>query len=113
MENLDIYSLIDKSLKYYDKQNTKYKNFIDNNNVSFNRDKVEIYFNDGEDKETFKYQGAGIFDGFTKIALTDQPVNNVAPVSSAGTAQSGSITPSYTYTGISDPYRGSGSRVVS
>lgn len=69
MENLDIYSLIDKSLKYYDKQNTKYRKFIDNNNVSFNRDKVEIYFNDGEEKETFKYQGAGIFDGFTKIWL--------------------------------------------
>ena len=53
------------------------------------------------------------FDGFTKIPLANQPVENVAPVSSTGTAQSGSITPAYTYTGINDPYRGSGSRVVS
>ena len=53
------------------------------------------------------------FDGFTKIPLANQPVENVAPVSSSGASQSGNITPAYTYTGISDPYRGSGTRVVS
>lgn len=53
------------------------------------------------------------FDGFTKIPLGDQPIENVAPVSTSGAAQTGTITPAYTYTGINDPYSGSGTRVVS
>lgn len=53
------------------------------------------------------------FDGFTKIPLSQAPVENVAPVSTSGAAQTGSITPAYSYTGINDPFRGSRSRVVS
>ena len=53
------------------------------------------------------------FDGFTKIPLANQPVENVAPTSTSGAAQTGTITPAYTYTGINDPYRGSTTRVVS
>jgi len=53
------------------------------------------------------------FDGFTKIPLVNQPIENVAPVSTSGAAQTGTITPAYTYTGINDPYSGSGTRVVS
>ena len=53
------------------------------------------------------------FDGFDKIALSNAPMENVDPVSSAGVLQTGTITPAYTYTGINDPYRGSSQRVVS
>jgi len=53
------------------------------------------------------------FDGFTKIPLSQAPVENVAPVSTSGAAQTGSITPAYSYSGINDPFRGSRSRVVS
>ena len=53
------------------------------------------------------------FDEFTKIPLANQPVENVAPTSTSGAAQTGTITPAYTYTGINDPYRGSTTRVVS
>ena len=54
------------------------------------------------------------FDGFTKIPLVNQPVDNVTPTSTSGADQSGgNITPSYTYSGINDPYRGSTTRVVS
>ena len=53
------------------------------------------------------------FDGFTKIPLSQAPVENVAPVSTSGVAQTGSITPAYSYSGINDPFRGSRSRVVS
>lgn len=53
------------------------------------------------------------FDGFTKIPLAQQPTENVAPTSTSGAAQAGSVTPAYTYTGINDPYRGSTTRVVS
>ena len=53
------------------------------------------------------------FDGFDKIALSNAPMENVDPVSSAGVLQTGTITPAYTYTGINDTYRGSSQRVVS
>jgi hypothetical protein len=74
-------------------------------------------FDFSKDVDKLKPAGAKtaltFFDGFTKIPLAQQPTENVAPVSSAGAAQSGSITPAYTYTGINDPYRGSTTRVVS
>lgn len=64
MDNLDIYSLINKALKYYDNQKVKFKNY-QNMKETVNREEQTIKFGD----KTFSYEALGIFDNTTRIWL--------------------------------------------
>lgn len=63
--DLDLTTLIDKALNYYDEQNIKYDKYINSDNITLNRDKNIINFND-LNKE-FKYECLGLFDNNTNI----------------------------------------------
>ena len=64
MDNLDIYSLIDKALKYYDNQKVKFKKY-QTMKETIDREEQTIKFED----ETYTYEALGIFDNTTKIWL--------------------------------------------
>lgn len=64
--NLDLSSLINKALNYYDTQNNEYSIYIKSDNINLDRDNNTIKFNDINNKE-FKYEFLGIFDNSTNI----------------------------------------------
>jgi hypothetical protein len=63
--NIDLYSLIDKALSFYDKKNREYNKYLNLENISIDREKTKIIFNDN-DKE-FNYEVLGVFDNTTNI----------------------------------------------
>ena len=66
--DIDLSILIDKALNYYDKQNIEYSKYINSDNITLDRDKNIIKFNDYNDKQSiFKYEFLGIFDNTTNI----------------------------------------------
>ncbi len=58
-------TLIDKSFNFYDYQNNKYKEYLNEDDITVTRDKNIIKFNN-LDKE-FKYELLGMFDNTTNI----------------------------------------------
>jgi hypothetical protein len=64
--DLDLSSLIDKALNYYDKHNNEYNKYIKSDNIILDRDNNTIKFVDLDNKE-FKYEFLGIFDNSTNI----------------------------------------------
>jgi hypothetical protein len=70
--DIDLSTLIDKALDYYDKHNIEYSDYIKSDNISLDRDKNIIKFNDytqsvDNTKNVFKYEFLGIFDNTTNI----------------------------------------------
>ena len=66
--DIDLSILIDKALNYYDKHNIEYSKYINSDNITLDRDKNIIKFNDYNDKQSiFKYEFLGIFDNTTNI----------------------------------------------
>ncbi len=61
----DLNTLIDKSLNFYDEQNKKYKEYLNEDDIVVTRDKNIIKFNN-LNKE-FKYELVGMFDNTTNI----------------------------------------------
>tara|TARA_B110001469_G_C9376485_1_gene195615 strand:- start:63 stop:566 length:504 start_codon:yes stop_codon:yes gene_type:complete len=64
-ENSELNMLIVNSLKLFDEQNKKYKKYINNNNINFDRDNSIITFNDFN--KIFSYQTLGIYDKTTNV----------------------------------------------
>jgi hypothetical protein len=64
--DIDLSILIDKALDYYDKHNIEYSKYIKSDNISLDRDKNIIKFNDYTQSD-FKYECLGIFDNTTNI----------------------------------------------
>ncbi len=63
MDDLNI--LIDKSLNFYDNQNKKYKEYLNDEDITVTRDKNLIKFN--KLNKEFKYELLGMFDNTTNI----------------------------------------------
>lgn len=68
---MELSNLIKKSLDYYDKQNEKYKDYIENVTIYFDENNNEITIesntNSAIEKITKKYEVLGIFNNQTKI----------------------------------------------
>jgi hypothetical protein len=64
--DLDLSSLIDKALNYYDNHNNEYNKYIKSDNIILDRDNNTIKFIDFDNKE-FNYEFLGIFDNSTTI----------------------------------------------
>jgi len=56
--DIDLSNLIDKALDYYDKHNIEYSKYIKSDNISLDRDKNIIKFNEVDDNKqsVFKYE---------------------------------------------------------
>ena len=70
--DLDLSILIDKALNYYDKHNIEYSKYINSRNITLDRDKNIIKFNDYTQsvdnmQSVFKYEVLGIFDNTTTV----------------------------------------------
>lgn len=65
--DIDLSILIDKALDYYDKHNIEYLKYIKSDNISLDRDKNIIKFNDINNISEFKYEFLGIFDNTTNV----------------------------------------------
>ncbi len=65
--DLDLSSLIDKALNYYDTHNIKYNKYIKTENINLDRNNNIIKFVDIDDNVEFKYEFLGIFDNSTNI----------------------------------------------
>ncbi len=63
--DLDLSTLINNALIYYDKQNIEYNDYIKSDNITVERDAHKITFNDNS--KDFKYEFLGIFDNTTNI----------------------------------------------
>ncbi len=63
--DLDLSTLINNALIYYDKQNIEYNDYIKSDNITVERDANKITFNDNS--KDFKYEFLGIFDNTTNI----------------------------------------------
>ncbi len=63
--NLDLSTLIDKALNYYDLHNIEYAKYIKTDNILLEREKNIIKFTDNNIE--FKYEFLGIFDNTTNI----------------------------------------------
>lgn len=63
--DLDLVSLIDKALNYYDQHNIEYDKYIKTENIQLEREKNIIKFPDINTE--FKYEFLGIFDNTTNI----------------------------------------------
>ena len=62
--DLDLSTLINNALNYYDKNNIEYSKYINSEKITIERDKNKIIF---DDKDDFKYECLGIFDNTTNI----------------------------------------------
>ena len=65
--NIDLKSLIDKALYYYDIKSIEYKNFIDSDNIIIGKENQTISFPDVDIKALYNYEVLGIFDNTTNI----------------------------------------------
>jgi len=65
--NIDLKSLIDKAIYYYDIKSIEYKNYIDSDNIIINRENQTIEFPDIDKTLISKYEILGIFDNTTNI----------------------------------------------
>jgi hypothetical protein len=65
--DLDLISLIDKALNYYDQHNIEYEKYIKTDNIQLEREKNIIKFPDINTSNEFKYEFLGIFDNTTNI----------------------------------------------
>ncbi len=65
--DIDLSTLIDKALNYYDKHNIEYDKYIKSDNIILERDNNIIRFPDVEENKEFKYEFLGIFDNTTNI----------------------------------------------
>jgi hypothetical protein len=65
MDDINLDALIDKSLNFFDGQNKKYKEYLKEDDITFNRDINSVKFNN-LNKE-FKYEVLGMFDNTTNI----------------------------------------------
>ncbi len=67
MDNdLELSTLIDKALDYYDKKNIEYNKYLHTENINVDREKQTIKFPDINEK-IYKYEVLGIFDNTTHI----------------------------------------------
>lgn len=66
MDNIDLSTLIDKALNYYDAKNTEYNKYIVSSNIIVERESNNIRFTD-IDNTMFKYEILGVFDNTTSI----------------------------------------------
>ncbi len=64
--DIDLSNLIDKAFDYYDNHNNEYSKYIKSDNITLDRDKNIIKFNDFN-QSVFKYEFLGIFDNTTNI----------------------------------------------
>ena len=67
MDSKNLNHLIKKSLETYDIKNKKYSKYINNENVTFDRDNIKIKFDDFND--TFNYQVLGTFLPYNNVWL--------------------------------------------
>ena len=67
MSKVDLFNLIDKALKYYDSKKKEFKKHIRTSDVSFNREKQSIIFNNIDKNKEYKTEVLGIFDNTTSI----------------------------------------------
>jgi len=68
--DLDLSTLINNALIYYDKQNIEYDEYIKSNNITVERETNKIIFNDNSkelNSKELKYEFLGIFDNTTNI----------------------------------------------
>ena len=65
-DNINLASLVDKSLLLYDTKMIKYNKFINIENIKVDRDKTTIIFPDIDDT-VYKYEILGIFDNTNSI----------------------------------------------
>jgi len=63
--DLDLSSLINNALVYYDKNNIEYDRYIKSDNITIKRETKNIIFNDINNE--FNYEFLGIFDNTTNI----------------------------------------------
>jgi hypothetical protein len=63
--DLDLSTLINNALIYYDKQNIEYDEYIKTTNITVERETNKIIFNDNS--KELKYEFLGIFDNTTNI----------------------------------------------
>jgi hypothetical protein len=66
MDNIDLTSLIDKAIYYYDLKTIQYKKFIDTETIVVNRETNTITF-DKFDNDMFTYEILGVFDNLNNI----------------------------------------------
>ena len=66
--DIDLTSLIDKALLYYDKKTIEYNKYITSSNVVIDRDQTTIKFID-VNQDVFKYDILGVFDNTNNIWL--------------------------------------------
>ena len=64
--NIDLSSLIDKAIDYYDIKSLQYKKYIDSDNITLNREDNTIIFPD-VDEIKYTYEVLGFFDNTTNI----------------------------------------------
>jgi hypothetical protein len=67
MDSKNLNHLIKKSLETFDIKNKKYSKYINNENVTFDRDNIKIKFDDFND--TFNYQVLGSFLPYNNVWL--------------------------------------------
>ncbi len=65
MSKVDLFNLIDKALIYYDNKNKTFKKYIKSDDVSFDREKQIINFNNINKNN--KFEVLGVFDNNTSI----------------------------------------------
>ncbi len=67
--DLDLSTLINNALIYYDKQNIEYDNYINSDNITVERETNKIVFNDINElnSKELNYEFLGIFDNTTNI----------------------------------------------
>jgi hypothetical protein len=102
-ENIDLKSLIDKAILYYDIHNIKYKKIIKTKHIQINRESNKIIFPDIDTKE-WKYEILGVFDNTTNIWIWGWMVpdflSNETNIVKKLLAYGLKINPSYTDTNI-------------
>lgn len=64
--DIDLTSLIDKALLYYDTRTIEYGKYIDSSNIAIDRDQSTIKFLD-INQDVFKYNILGVFDNVNNI----------------------------------------------
>lgn len=67
MENNSLNQFIKKAIDYYDKQNIKYIDTINNLNINFNIDANTIIFNNNNEEKIYNYEILGYFDNENNI----------------------------------------------
>jgi len=65
--NVNLASLVEKALEYYDMKSTKYNKYKDIVDITVNRETGTLKFPDEIDKEIYKYEIIGVFDNMSSI----------------------------------------------